>query len=103
MRVDALDHFPSQRSLDQWRRLLPRELVEARHAQAANLEDVAEALGGDQSGAGTLELENRIRGYGGAVQDLHDVLSSEARVGEDLAKTRDDGARVVVDAGGHLL
>ena len=41
--VDALVHLEAQRALDQRARLVPGQVVQLGHAQAAELEDVAEA------------------------------------------------------------
>ncbi len=101
--IDAFIDDLTQVALDQRRRLHPTEVVEPRHAQRANLEDVAKALGGDQSDARALVLEDRIRCDRGAVADLFDCLAIEPRLGEQLGQPVDDRARVVVDAGRDLL
>src|SRR5271166_6436162 len=48
--VDALVDLDAQMALDEWRRLGPRQVVEARHPQGADLEDVAKAFCRDQPG-----------------------------------------------------
>ena len=101
--VDPLAHLHPQAALDQGGRLLPGEVVQTRHAQAPDLEDVAEAPRGDQPGPGAAQLEQRVGGDGGAVQHLDHVATAEPGLVEHLAQPVDDGARVVVDAGRHLL
>ena len=85
------------------RRLLPGHVVEPWHAQRADLQDVAEALGRDQAGPGPLTLENGIRGYGRAVTDLRDLGRSEPAGPQNLAEAGHDRARIVVDRGRDLL
>jgi len=101
--VDALVHRLAQVAFDQRRRLLPGEVVEARRAQGADFQDVAEALGGDQPDLGALVLDDGVRGDRGAVADSLDLSAGEAGFPERLVKPIDQRARVVVDAGGNLL
>src|SRR5439155_15874 len=82
---------------------LPGEIVEARHAQTPDLEDVAEALGGNEPRPGAAQLEQRVGGDGGAVKHLDHVATAETCLVEDLAEPVDDGAGVVLHAGRHLL
>src|SRR5215467_14279902 len=76
--VDALIDLDTQIAFDQLRRLRPGEVVEARHPERANLEDVAESARGDEARARTFELENRIRGDGRTVQKLDDLGPAKA-------------------------
>ena len=64
---------------DQRRRALEVEVVEPRQPQAADLEDVAEALGRDQAGRRAAPLEDRVRRDGRAVQDLAEPRGLDAR------------------------
>src|SRR5437016_3866261 len=57
--VDPLVDLEPQRALDQRARLLPERVVEARDTHAADLEQVAEAAGRQQAGAGAAVLEDR--------------------------------------------
>ena len=52
--------------------LPPEGLVHPRDAQAPQLEDVAEALGRDERGAGAALLEHRVRRHRRAVDDARD-------------------------------
>ena len=45
--VDSLVHRHPQIAFDQWRWLLPGEIVKTRHAKVADFEDVSKALGAD--------------------------------------------------------
>src|SRR5206468_13098464 len=74
-----------------------------RHAQTPDLEDVAEALGGNEPRPGAAQLEQRVGGDGGAVKHLDHVATAETCLVEDLAEPVDDGAGVVLHAGRHLL
>ena len=102
-RVDPLPHLETQVALDERGRLLPRDVVEAGHAQAADLQRVAEARGGDEPGARAPQLEDGVGGHRGAVKHLAHVTAGEARVAEHLAEALDDGPRIVVDARRDLL
>ena len=70
--VDALVDDLAQVALDQRRGLGPADVVELGHAERADLQHVAEALGGDQADARALVLEDGVGGDGGAVADLVD-------------------------------
>jgi hypothetical protein len=99
--VDALVDHLAQVALDQRHGLGPGEVVELGHAQGADLQHVAEALGGDQTNAGALVLDG-VGGDGGAVAYF---VQAQARCGlaEELAQAFHDGPGVVVDAGGDFL
>ena len=101
--VDALVHDLAQIALDQRQRLGPGQVVEPRHPQGADLQHVAEALGGDQADARALALEDRVRRDGGAVADFLDRGARQSGLGKQLGEAVDDGARIVVDARRHLL
>src|SRR5262249_31181197 len=83
--------------------LFPREVIEAGHPQATDLPHVAKALGGEQPGPGALQLEDGVRADRGSVQDLGGVGAAGPPPAKHLPHGIDDGARVVVDAGGDLL
>ena len=101
--VDALVDHLAQIALDQRRRLGPGEVVELRHPQGADLQHVAEALGGDQPDARALVLQDGVGGDRGAVANLLDRGAAQAGLGENLAQAVDDRLRVVVDARRDLL
>ncbi len=97
--TDALVDRHPQVARDQRRRLGPGDVVHPGHAQVADLQDVAKALGGDQAGARTLVLQDRVRGDRGAVPDLLDVVALDAELLEQPCQSFGDRAGVVVDAG----
>ena len=80
--VDPLRHLDAMRPVDQRRRLLPVEVVEHRHAQAPDLQHVAEALSGDQPGPGALLLNDRVGRDRGAVDHLVDRRAGQTMLGE---------------------
>ena len=98
MRVDSLVDDTAQITLDQGRWLLPAHVVEARHAERAQLEHVAESLGGDKADARALVLEDRIRRDGGAVANFVDGLTTETAFSKDLRQAFDDGRGVIANA-----
>ena len=102
-RIDPLVDDLAEIALDQRRRLLPGEVVELGHAQRADLQHVAKALGRDQPDARALVLEDGVGGHRRAVADLLDHVAGQAGLLEQLAQALDDRLRVVADAGGDLL
>ena len=100
---DPLGDFHAKAPLDERRRFLPGDVVETRHAETADLQHVTEALRRDEPGPRAPELEDRVRGNRGAVQDLAHVVAGHAGFVEQLTDALDDGAGVVVDARRHLL
>ena len=76
--ADALHGFESQAPWHERRRLLPQGGIEPRDAHAAQLQHVAEALRGDQRGAGALVLEDGVGGNRAAMQHLCNVLGKPA-------------------------
>ena len=101
--VEAFGHLHPQIAVDQGRRFLPRQIVEPGHAQPPEFQDIAEPAGGDQSGFGALVFEDSVGDHGGGVQHLLHLRGPDAVLGENLLESFDDGARVVLDAGRHLL
>ena len=101
--VDPLVDLDSQMALDQRRRLGPRQVVEPRHPQGADLEDVAKALCRDQAGTGALQFEDGVRGDRGAVQQLDDLGRPEGMLADQRGEPPDDRRRVIVDSRGNLL
>ena len=101
--VNPLGHHDAQIAFYQGWRLDPLQVIEPRHPQVADLQDVAEAVGADQADPRTLQLEDRIGGNRGAVHDLENLGRFHSRFIEDLRETFDNGASVVVHARRHLL
>src|SRR5260221_4007927 len=96
--IDALVHRLPQIALDQRHGLGPADVVHARHAQRADLEHIAEALGGDEAGTRALVLEDRVRGHRGAVTDLLDRVAREPGLAAYLGQALYDRLLVVADA-----
>ena len=58
--VDPLVDLDPEPALDKGRRFGPRHVVEPRHPQIADFEDVTKPLRRDQPGLGALVLQNRV-------------------------------------------
>ena len=101
-RIDPLLHLDPEIALDELRRLLPPEVVEARHAKVPELEHVPKAAGRDEAGERPLVLEDRVGRDRRAVPDLGHVRPGEGGLVEDLRETARDRLCVVLDARGHL-
>ena len=76
--IDALVHHLTQVALDQRLRFGPADVIEARHAQGADLQHVPEPLGGDESDPRALALEDGVGGDGGAVANFFDSRAGQA-------------------------
>ena len=100
--IDALVHDLAQVALDERRRLGPREIVETRHSQGADLKDITESLRGDQADACPLVLEDRVRRDRSAVADFLDRAPGKAGLCEQFGQAIDDRAGVIADTGRHL-
>src|SRR6267142_2736856 len=83
-------------------RALEVEVVESREAQAADLEQVAKALGGQEPGARPAPLQDRVGGHRGAVDDLADLGRRDGGLRGQLLHARDDGLGVVGGGRQHL-
>src|SRR5262252_1155303 len=101
--IDALVHHAAQIALHKRRRFLPTDVVEARHAQRADFQYVAEALGGDEANLGPLVLENSVGSDGRTVANFFQRRRRYAAFAEHPAQTSDDGVRIIVDARRDLL
>jgi len=55
------------------RRARDPEIIQIRTALAGDLQNVTETLGGDQSGAGALALQQSVGSYRGAVNEIADI------------------------------
>ena len=102
-RVDALVDHLAQVALHQRLGLRPGEVIKLWHPQRADLEHVAEALGGDQADAGALLFQDRIRGHRGAMADFVDVATGEALLAKHLGQAIDDGRCIIAGARRDLL
>ena len=91
--IHALGHFEPHLAVDQ-RRESAAQAVSLRARATAQLQHVAEALGGDQADLGDLAFEHRIRGRRRAV---HDRLQQRRIVAEFLRGTLERDRRIVFD------
>jgi hypothetical protein len=89
--VDAFVDLDAQMALDEGRRLGPRQVIEPRHPQGADLEHVAEAFCRDQPGPRALQFEDRVRCNRGAVQHLDDFGVIEPALADQLGQPVDAG------------
>ena len=100
---DALAQLEAQAALDQLRRLVPEEVVDLRGADAAQLEDVAEAAGGHQGGARAAALEHGVGRHGGSVRHLADLGGCRAGPFEQVPGGLEHGALEVGRRRGDLV
>ncbi len=100
--VHALADLASPPAGHERRGALEVKVVEPREAQASDLEQIAEALRGQEARARAAPLENGVGGHGGAVDDLADVARGNAGLGRQLPDARDDGLGVVGGRREHL-
>ena len=99
---DPLGNLASQVPLDQRARLLPGHVVEPRHPQPAELEDVAEAHGREQAGPGALALEDGVRRDRAAVDDVADRGGIDRVAAEDRPDAVRHAAAEVLGRRGEL-
>ena len=101
--AQPLPHLVPARAGDEHPRLVGLQIVEMGPALAADLEQVAEALGGDEARVGAAMLDQRIGGDGGAVAEVVDRgRRGLRRLAEALDDAVGDGARRVVRRARHL-
>ena len=89
--VHALRHREAQLARHQRLRLDDVDVVLVEAALVGDLDDVAEAVGGDQRGARALALDDGVGGKRGAVHQHADVGEGEACGGQHGARAVDDG------------
>ena len=89
---DALVDLEAQRALDQRLVLLEEEIVGIRPVDAADLVNVAKALGGDQRGLGAGALQERVDGDGRAVKEQPGVLVIGAGLGDAVVDALDEAS-----------
>ena len=96
---EALAHADRAVARDERLRLLEPRVVERRAHLARDLEQVAEALGGDEAAARDLALDDRVRRDGRRVDDEADVRRAHVALGEgalDRSMKPSDGSAGVV-------
>ena len=77
---DPFRDLQAMASRDQRRRRVPEDVVELLAVRAADLEDVAEALGGDKPGRSAALGDDRVRGDGRPVEEAPDVTRRDAEL-----------------------
>ena len=92
-----------QRPRHQGDGLLELDVVEARADLAADLEDVAEALGRDQRGPGDAALDDRVGGDGRAVGDVAEFGGVRVGGGQDPVGDVEEADARVGRRRGHLV
>ncbi len=90
--VHALRHGEAKAAADHRPGLLDEDVVLVEPALVGDLDDVAEALGGDQGDPGALALDDRVRRQRGAVHEHLDVGECAACLGKHAARAFDDGS-----------
>ena len=99
---DALGHLQAMPARDERLGLVPGQVEHVGHADAADLQHVAEAAGGDETGPGAGALEEGVGADGGAVQHLLDAGGVEVELLEQGGDARHHGAARIVRRRGDL-
>ena len=99
---EALGDLEAQRARHQRHRPVDHQVIMVEALLVALLDDVAEALGSDEGGAGPLALDQRIGGQRRAVDEDANVLGLEARSLQHQPETLDDAQFGGVSRGQHL-
>jgi hypothetical protein len=86
----------SRWTANQGRRLFIQRLIEPRHANAAQLQNIAKTFGGHQRGARAFAFENRVRRHGGCVQHFRSLDTGGRAIPRDLLNAGQNGFGVVV-------
>src|SRR5882724_950416 len=79
---------------NEWCRFFVQRLIEARHADSTQFENVAKPFGRHQRGLGTLTFQDGVSGDSRGVQHLLQVIRSQ--VARQRLDAFDDGARIVL-------
>ena len=102
-RVDSRRHLPAQVPGHQGGGLLPVDVVEPVHPHAADLENVAEALGGDEPGGRAGAGDDGVGGHRRPVGEGPDRRGRHSVLGEGLGHALPDGGIEVRRRGEDLL
>ena len=100
VRAHLFDHFQTQTTFHQCARLGPADVVQHRHAQVADLQDVAKTPSGDQRCLRTLRLQHSVRCHRGRVQNVADLARP---IREQRTQPCNDALAVVVRGGCGLV
>ena len=97
--VHALGHLQPAAARHQRLGILQEQVVDVVALLGAHLQDVAEALGGDEAEAGAAPLDQRVGHQRRAVDDLAHVGQRQAGIGHDLRQALQRADRGVVRSG----
>ncbi len=100
--VNTLDNLGPVGAAGQGLGLLPGQIVKRGHAKAANFQDIAEAVRGDQSGLDAPAFQNGVGSDGGAVDNLGNCRGGDCAAPEHHRQALGDAAAVVVRRRGHF-
>ena len=100
--VHPLTHLSTPSPRHEGRRALEIQVVEPGEAEPADLQEIAKALGRDETRARAPALEDGVGGHGRTVDDLAHVGGRRPGVEEQRPRARDDGVGVVAGGGEQL-
>ncbi len=103
LRIQPLRHFDAVRAGHQHRRLGHAVVEQVRAGLPADLQDVAEALGGDQAHCRAFALDDEIGGHGGAVAHVRHLGGRHAVLAQQFGNAALDGLGRVVRGGGDFM
>ena len=101
-RVEPLIDLEAEIARHEWPRLLEVDVVEVRPDLAADLQHVAEALGGDERGPWGLALDQGVGGDGGAVDEVGDGVRRDVALGENAFDRVQEAPGRIRRSGGDL-
>src|SRR6516225_2862584 len=87
LRIDPLGDRQAQPARNERRRQIDVDVVLLEAVFVADLDHVAEALGGEKRGPGALALDERIGGERRAMDDHADFAGLDTRLGRDRAQS----------------
>ncbi len=98
----ALGHFQAEIARHQRRGLVSLQVVQVGALLPADLQQVAETLGGYQPGLRATMLDQRVGRHGGAVAEVSDRAWPDADLPDTLRHTLCDTERRIIRRGRHL-
>ena len=99
---DALHHLQAMPARHQRLGLVPGQVEHVGHADAADLQHVAEAARGDEPGPGARSLQEGVGADGRAVQHFFDPRCRYAQLPQERIEAGNDPAARIVRRGRHL-
>ncbi len=101
--VHALPDFQPQTAFHQWRRLAIVKIVESRHSETRDLQNVPESLGRDQRRLHPSTLKDGVGGQGKGVADLRETAGRQFQLPQARVERFQHGSTVVVGRAHDLL